>query len=288
MTINSQTAVCGIIGKPVRHSLSPIIHNAAAKHCKVNAVFVAFETDDYKGAISAMRALNIRELTITMPYKELIIPYLDSIEKQAEIVHNVNTVINTNGHLRGYNTDIDGIGLALKGIRVRGKTVALFGAGGAAKTIAHFIVKKGGNLHIVNRDVQEARALSKKYGIKYSTLDTDIRALFSQIKPSIVINATPVGMGLFRGKSLVPFSALRARMTVFDLIYNPLQTQFLKNARRAGCVCINGSMMFLGQGASQFELWSGKKAPFKIMQKAFDLQVKKLNYGTTKEKNINR
>ena len=99
MTINSQTAVCGIIGKPVRHSLSPIIHNAAAKHCKVNAVFVAFESDDYKGAIRAMRALNIRELTITMPYKELIIPYLDSIEKQAEIVHNVNTVINTNGHI---------------------------------------------------------------------------------------------------------------------------------------------------------------------------------------------
>ncbi len=273
MIINSQTTVCGIIGKPVRHSLSPIIHNAAAEHCKVNAVFVAFESDDYKGAISAMRALNIRELTVTMPYKELIIPYLDSIEKEADSVGNVNTVINTNGHLRGYNTDINGIGLALKGIRIRGESVALFGAGGVAKTIAHFIINNGGKLHIINRDAKQARALSKKYGIKYSTLDDDARILFSKIKPSIVINATPVGMGSFVGESLVPFSALSSHITVFDLIYNPLQTQLLKYARRAGCKAVNGRMMFLGQGARQFELWSGKKAPFSVMQKAFDSQI---------------
>lgn len=274
MTINSQTRVCGIIGKPIEHSLSPIIHNAAAEHYNLNAIFVAFQSDDPEGAVAAMRALNIRELTVTMPYKELVVPYLDSVEKKAERAGNVNTIINSKGHLRGYNTDLDGIRLALKGIPIRGKQIALFGAGGAAKTIAYFIVHNGCKLHIINRDAKEARELASIYGVTYSTLDQDVCKMFLRIAPAVIINATPVGMGAFRRKSLVPFSSLKPGMIVFDLIYNPLETQLLKNAKRAGCIPISGRTMFLGQGARQFELWSGKKAPLAVMQKAFDACVK--------------
>jgi len=274
MNINVKTQVCGIIGHPLTHSMSPAIHNAAARHHKLNVVFVAFSSLDPKGAVAAMRALNLRELTVTMPYKETVVKCVDRIEKEARELGNINTIINNKGVLTGHNTDIDGIKLALKGIRIKNKIVLLLGAGGAAKTIAYVIHKKGGKLHILNRDISQARVLARKYKAQASDLK-NVKTCIAKYKPVLIINATPVGMEKLKGKSLVPKSALKKEMAIFDLIYNPEKTKLILDAQQVGCKTINGRTMFIGQGARQFELWSGKRAPWKVIEKAFIQNLKK-------------
>lgn len=274
MSITPQTKLCGLIGYPVEHSLSPAIHNAVARYHKINAVFLAFPTTDAKSAIAAMKALGILEYSITMPLKEKVIPYLDEIEPQARELGNVNTIINKGGKLKGYNTDIDGIRLALKGLRIKNKPVILLGAGGVAKTVAYVIHKAGGLLHILNRDSSLAKKLAKPYQAQSGNLD-NLSFKMQEIKPYLLINATPVGMGKLKGQSLVPKSALQSKMVVFDLIYNPPETKLIKDAKSMGCKALNGRLMFLGQGARQFELWSGLPAPWKIIERAFDINLQK-------------
>lgn len=274
MQINTQTKLCAVIGYPLTHSLSPAIHNAAAEHYKINAVFLAFPVQDVKKTIEAMRTLGILEFSVTMPYKEAVAPYLDVIEFQAKELGNVNTIINQNGKLKGYNTDIDGIRLSLKELRIKNKPVILLGAGGAAKTVAYVIHKAGGQLHILNRDLILARKLAKLYQAKYGDLK-DIGHKIKEINPYLIINATPVGMGELIGKSLVPKDILRQKMVIFDLIYNPKETKLINDAKSMGCRTINGRTMFLGQGARQFELWSGLSAPWKIIEHAFDINLLK-------------
>ncbi|MEK9165949.1 MAG: shikimate dehydrogenase [Patescibacteria group bacterium] len=274
MIITPQTKFCGLIGYPIDHSLSPAIHNAAAQFYKINAVFLAFPTTDAKSAIAAMKALGILEYSITMPLKEKVIPYLDEIEPQAKELGNANTIINRDGKLYGYNTDIDGVRLSLKGLRIKNKPVILLGAGGVAKTVAYVIHKAGGQLHILNRDLILARKLAKLYQAKYNDLQ-DIGHKVRDINPYLIINATPVGMGELKNQSLVPRTALYSKMVVFDLIYNPRETKLLKDAKMRGCRVISGRTMFLGQGARQFELWSRKPAPWKIIEHAFDINILK-------------
>lgn len=274
MIITPQTKFCGLIGYPIEHSLSPAIHNAAAQFHKINAVFLAFPTIDAKSAIAAMKALGILEYSITMPLKEKVIPYLDEIEPQARELGNANTIINKDGKLHGYNTDIDGIRLSLKGLRMKNKPVILLGAGGVAKTVAYVIHKAGGRLYIFNRDLSLTKRLAKLYHAKCDNLD-NISFKIQKIHPYLLVNATPVGMGELEGQSLVSRSALQSKMIVFDLIYNPKETKLINDAKSMGCRTINGRTMFLGQGARQFELWSGKKAPWKIIEHAFDINLKK-------------
>jgi len=275
MLINTKTKLCGIIGYPLEHSLSPAIHNVLAEYYKINAVFLAFPILDAKGAIAAMKSLGIIEWTITMPLKEKVIPYLDVIERQSKELGNVNTIINQNGKLKGYNTDIDGIRLSLKGLRIKNKPVLLLGAGGAAKTVAYVVYKAGGKLHILNRDLILARKLAKLYQAKYGDLQ-DVGHKIKEINPYLIINATPVGMGKLRGKSLVPKGALQSNMIIFDLIYNPKETKLIKDAKSRQCRTINGRTMFLGQAARQFKLWSGLPAPWKIIEHAFDINLKEV------------
>ena len=268
MIINTKTKLCGIIGYPIEHSMSPAIHNAAARYYNLNVVFLAFSTKDAKGAITAMRSLDIIEWTVTMPLKEKVLPYLDKIQTRAAKLKNVNTIINDKGKLIGYNTDIDGIEFALKGLSLRNKPVLLLGAGGVAKTAAYVVDQKGGTMLILNRDLRLAKKLAKLYQASSSTLD-NIESKIKEFNPSLIINATPVGMGALINSSLIPKNVLTSKMVVFDLIYNPAQTKLLKQAKQKGCKTINGLNMFLGQGAKQFKLWSRKKAPIAIMKKAF-------------------
>jgi shikimate dehydrogenase len=264
--IDSKTKLCAVIGNPVEQSLSPLIHNVAIAHYKINAVFLAFKPKSVQSAIEAMRALDIRELSVTIAFKEAVIPFLDEIEYEAKSIGNVNTIINRKGRLKGYNTDIDGIEQSLKGTRVENQEVLLIGAGGAAKTIAYVIHKYKGQLHIVNRDSVEASNLARKYGASWHELK-DIRKVIKVVKPKIIINSTPVGMGRMRGKSLVPRVLLQKGMTIFDVIYNPLKTKLICDAEASFCKIITGDRMFLGQAARQFELLSKKRAPLKIMER---------------------
>lgn len=273
-SIDSRTKLCAVIGNPVEQSLSPLIHNSAIAHHKINAVFLAFKPENAQSAIEAMRALDMPALSVTIPFKEAVIPFIDEIDSAAEVVGNVNTVINRKGRLKGYNTDIDGIEQSLKGVRVLNKEVLVIGAGGAAKTIAYVIHKRKGQLHIVNRDIVQAYSVASKYGVACHSLK-DIRKVIKEIKPKIIINATPVGMGRMRGKSLVPRVLLQKGMTVFDLIYNPLRTKLICDGEENFCKVITGDRMFLGQGARQFELWSGKKAPLKIMERYLNKHLRK-------------
>jgi shikimate dehydrogenase len=274
MFINTKTKLCGIVGYPIEHSLSPAIQNAAAQYHKINAVFLAFPTRDAKGAAAAMRVLGILDLTVTMPLKEKIMPYLDEIEAHAMVLGNINTVINKGGKLKGYNTDIDGIGLSLGGLRLKNRRVLLLGAGGAAKTVAYVVNKRGGQLHILNRDIKPVKKLARLYNAKYGDL-ADIKTKIKEIKPYLIVNATPVGMkGFLSNKSLVPNNALEPNMIVFDLVYSPAQTKLIRDAMAKGCKTINGRAMFLAQGAKQFSLWSGKRAPLRVMERAFDQSLK--------------
>jgi len=274
MIIDKETKVCGIIGYPLEHTLSPAIHNAAAQYHKLNVVFLAFPTLDPKGAIAGMRALGWRELTITMPYKEKVIPYLDELDSVAAALGNVNTIINEKGKLKGYNTDITGIELSLADVRLKGKTVVLLGAGGVSNTVAFAIKKKGGSLHIFNREQRSAQLLAKRFGASsWSNLDNLDQKVLER-RPYLIINATPVGMGKLRGQSLLAKKTVASAKVVFDLIYNPTATKLLKDAQAAGCRVINGRTMFLGQGARQFELWSGRPAPMPLLAKVFDASIK--------------
>lgn len=272
MTINTRTQLCGIIGNPVDHSLSPAIHNAAAAHLDINAVYLAFNSVDPKQAIDAMRALNIRSFSVTIPHKETVMAYVDEVEPQAEELGNINTIVNQDGRLTGYNTDIDGIELSLKEVVIKNESVLLLGAGGVAHTLASVIARQGGRLVILNRDVTQARTLAERYGASAGALE-EIEPTIQRTRPRLIINATPVGMGKLSGMSLVPPSLLEKTMVVFDVIYTPRQTKLLHDAADAGCRTISGAIMFLGQGARQFELWSGQQAPLRIMEQAFEKQL---------------
>lgn len=267
--IDTSTIICGIIGNPIKHSLSPAIHNAAAKHYNLNAVFLAFETRDPKGAVLAMRALSIRELTVTIPYKETVMRYVDKVSRSAKELGNINTIINNDGILTGYNTDIDGIAASLKGITIKNRRVVILGAGGAAKTICFYVAKKGGEVYIANRDDESGKCLARKYGGHYEPMD-DLDSTVRRVNPHIIINATPVGMGSMKGQTLIKGDVLKLGMVAFDVIYNPKETRFMQEARLAGCRVIGGKIMFLSQGARQFELWSGKRAPRRVMERAFE------------------
>ena len=268
MTITTKTQLCGVIGYPIEHSLSPAIYNAAAAYCKVNAVYMAFEVKNAQDAITAQRALNIVCFSVTIPYKEKVIPFLDKVHSSAKALGNVNTVINDHGVLTGYNTDINGVLGSLRGIVLKGKPVVLLGAGGIAQTFSYVIAKKGGKLFVFNRDLQEAQKFKKRFQTVVKHLDT-LAMSIKQINPVLLINATPVGMGALKGKSLIDPAFLSPSMIVCDVIYNPLQTKLVSDARKAGCRTITGDTLFLAQGARQFELWSKKAAPRKVMEKAF-------------------
>lgn len=274
MNINHQTKLCAIIGYPLTHTLSPAIHNAAARHYKLNAVFLAFPTKDPGVAVQAMRSLGWRELTVTMPYKEAVIPYLDELDPEAKELQNVNTIINQDNHLVGYNTDIVGIERSLRGLRLKGRTVVLLGAGGAAKTAAYAVAKRGGELVIFNREVAVAKVIGRKYnGTVYRMAELETR--LPKIDPYLIINATPVGMKDLKDQTLIPKRLLSPAMNIFDLIYNPAKTRLLKDAAAIGAKWQNGRTMFLGQGARQFELWSGRPAPWSTIERVFDQEIKR-------------
>ncbi len=275
MNINHETKLCAIIGYPLTHTLSPAIHNAAAQYHKINAVFLAFPTTDPGMAVQAMRSLGFRELTVTMPYKEQVIPFLDELDAEAKELQNVNTIINQDNHLTGYNTDITGLELSLNKLRLKGQTVVLLGAGGAAKTACYAVAKQGARLVIFNRELAGAKVLGKRYNGQVYRM-SELAARWPKIDPYLVINATPVGMKELKNQTLIPKRLISSTMNVLDLIYNPPKTRLLQDAAARGAKWQNGRTMFLGQGARQFELWSGRPAPWSVIERVFDQEIKRI------------
>lgn len=266
MILNAKTKLCGIIANPVEHSMSPAMHNAAFQELGLNFAYLAFCVSDVAGAIQGMRALNIRGLSVTVPHKVEVIQYLDEIDPVARQIGAVNTVVNENGHLKGYNTDWTGFVRSLEvHTTIQDKSVTILGAGGAARAIAFGIKQGGGKMTILNRieEIEMAENLATEIGCPWG----DLSQLDAVTNAEIVINTTPVGMhpGLV-DLTVIDTKHLQLDQVVFDAVYNPLETKFLREAKERGCRTVAGSEMLLLQGVAQFELWTEEAAPVELMR----------------------
>jgi shikimate dehydrogenase len=277
MTISGKTRVYGVIGDPIEHTLSPTMHNAAFNHLKLDFVFLAFRVKaaELEDAMRGMRGLGIHGLNVTMPHKDSITKYLDEVALTVSFLGSVNTVLNDDGRLFGFNTD--GVG-ALKALRENGanpngKKLLLLGAGGAAKAIAFSLAKEVEELCILNRAPEKAKeladALSRTFGKKVVGGALSPSAIQKNLQDAhILINATSVGMHPNISQSLVAPQWLKPDLCVMDIVYNPVETKLARDAEAVGAHVISGVEMLLYQGAASFEIWTGVSAPIEVMRKA--------------------
>jgi shikimate dehydrogenase len=277
MTISGKTRVCGVIGEPIEHTLSPAMHNAAFQALNLDYVFLAFRVKpaEVESAVNGMRALNIRGLNVTMPHKTAIINHLDRVDLSAQIVNSVNTVLNKENLLFGFNTDGVGAVRALKenGVELKGRKVLLLGAGGAARAIAYALAKEADELAVLNRTVKQAQAmaklLEKSFNKKIAAGSLSPNDIQTNLQDSdILINATSIGMKPKPDESPVAPKLLRKNLVVMDIIYNPLETKLAKDAKAAGAKVVSGVEMLIYQGAASFEIWTGKSPPAEVMRQA--------------------
>jgi len=276
--IDAKTKICVLIGDPVEHSFSPLIHNAGFNALGINFVYVACCVKDLEHAIKGIRALNIRGASITIPHKLKAISFVDKLDDLSQKIGSINTIVNQKGKLIGYNSD--GMG-ALKAfqdhtIDLKGKSVLVLGSGGVARAITFSLVMRGEvkrlqMLGIIKEEMNILIEDLRKTGgsdIQGTLLQEDI--LQKTLSASdILINCTPIGMYPKIKESPVPSSFLRPGLLVFDVVYNPPQTTLLKDAQKANCMTISGLEMFINQAIVQFELWTGEKAPVDAMKKVF-------------------
>lgn len=277
MVISGKTRVCAVIGDPIEHSLSPIMHNAAFQALGLDYVYLAFRVkpSHVADAINGMRAFNIRGLNVTMPHKKTVMKSLDRIDLTAQLIDSVNTILNRDNLLFGFNTDGVGAVKALKenGVPLKGRKVLLLGAGGAARAIAYAIAKEADELAVLNRTVKDAQTLAKlvektanKRIISGSLSIEDIDANLQD--SDILINATSIGMKPNVDETPVPIELLRKNLSIMDIIYNPLETKLVKDAKAVGAKVVSGVEMLIYQGAASFEIWTGKSAPVEVMRQA--------------------
>lgn len=271
-SISGNTKILGVIGHPVSHTGSPAMQNYMCQRLNLNYVYVAFNVhpNDLQHAIQGLRALNIAGINVTIPHKENVIPFIDRLDSLAKRIGAVNTIVNQNGILTGYNTDGQGFLIAMmqeKQTQVKNKHVLMIGAGGAAKAIAHAIYQSSPKTFIIaNRTKSTAIELA-------NTCNANGIGLDSQLEPAlqnadIVINTTALGMGTLKEQSPVPnYDWVTPQKLVCDIIYNPSETIFLKKCREKGAETLNGQGMLAGQGQIAFELFTGYPADYQLLKK---------------------
>ncbi len=281
MNINAHTELYCILGNPVGHSLSPIIHNTAFKLTGINAVYLAFTPRSLKEGIDALRALGIRGASITIPYKVDAIKLLDSVDPASALIGSINTVHNHEGMLTGYNTD--GYG-ALKPFTERnfdmgGKRIFVIGNGGSARAVAYTFLEHGARVIIAGRNTVNISGLTGELMMRYpGRVDS---MLLKGIDPSFmesldaIVNTTPVGMSPDTEHSPIDTALIDKRHLVFDIVYSPHDTFLLREAKKKGCEIIHGMEMLLYQGARQFEIWTGHTAPVLEISKALKRVLRK-------------
>ena len=271
MKIDGYTRLAAVVANPIKHSISPFIHNTAFEATNTNGVYLAWEV---KGTDLAETVANIRRyqmfgINLSMPYKEQVIPYLDQLSEEARLIGAVNTVVNREGTLIGYNTDGKGFFKSLPSFKISGKRMVLLGAGGAAKAILAQAILDGVSqvsVFVRSASIEKTRPylekLQNETGFKVDLFALeDVSELQARIIDSdLLVNATSVGMD---GSSQpIPTSiVLPEKLLVADVIYQPFETPFLKWARNQGNQSINGLGMLLYQAAEAFELWTGKEMP---------------------------
>ena len=263
----SKIKVCLIMGYPVKNSKSPAMHSAAYKSLGIEDQFIFLPSEvkpeKLEEAVNSARKLKIRGFSVTMPHKETIIKYIDTLDDAAEEIGAVNTVLNDEDELIGFNTDWLGFLQAVKKkTELTGKKTAVIGAGGAARAIVYALVSNGANVKIFNRSINKAEDLAKEFGTKFGGLED-----LSEIENyDIIVNASSIGMN--EEISPVNKKLLNKNQIVFDIVYTPKETQLLKDAKDQGAEIIYGYEMLLYQGVEQFKMFTGFEAPVKDMEQA--------------------
>jgi len=258
--VDAATRVYGVAGDPVAHSLSPAIMNAALRRENVNGVYLALHAKSLKDLLSCIRDIPIHGLSITMPYKESIVAHLDNTDSYTAKIGACNTVVRAqDGKLYGFNTDIAGVVRPLEQrIPLENAKILVLGAGGAARAAVFGLKERGAEVYILNRSPEAAQKLARRARAR-----TIKRADLKKYTFDVIVNATPVGMGNGR-ESPLNENEIQARY-LFDMVYDPPETRLIKLARARGVQVIPGIEMFVQQAARQFEIWTGKPAPWDEM-----------------------
>ncbi len=259
--IDAATRVYGVVGDPISHSLSPVIMNSAFRRENVNAVFLALHAKTLKDLLNCVREIPIHGLSVTMPYKEAILEHLDNTDSHTTKIGACNTVVRAqDGKLYGFNTDAAGIVRPLERRlnTLEGARILVLGAGGAARAAVFGLKERGSEVYILNRSLANAKKLARQARARIMK-----RPDLKKMAFDVIINATPVGMGNTRDTPLQD-KEINARY-VFDMVYDPAETRLLKLAKERGAQIIPGIEMFVHQAARQFEIWTGKPAPWDEM-----------------------
>ena len=279
------TIQLGIIGFPIGHSLSPVFQQAALDHLKLDAIYSTWEIyqGDLGAFIDGLRSPDIKGINVTVPHKEAVLPLLDHVDEWALQAGAVNTIVNRGGALYGYNTD--GMGF-IKGLRhnapfeLQNKTVLIIGAGGSARGVVRALANESvGNIIIANRTLSRAQSLSTLsigLGVPAQAISLDWQELsLASVQSELIVNCTSVGMAHTSEFGLSPLllQQISPNSVVYDLVYNPVETQLLKEAARAGAAVISGIKMLVYQGAASFELWFDRPAPVDVMLESADKAI---------------
>lgn len=278
MEINGTTKLMGLIGNPVGHTLSPVIHNTIAGCLNENMVYLPFPVkEDLEAAIKGAYALGVQGINVTVPYKSDIIKFLNCVDEQAKLIGAVNTLVREEGGYKGYNTDLPGLYRAMKsdGIEIENKKVVILGAGGAARAAAFMCVFYGAScVYLLNRTEQKAFLLAEEIKEKTGAENIIPMAIAdcSQLPGNgyLCIQATKVG--LYPDTDATPVEAgefFEKLSVVYDLIYTPEETRFMKLAKEYGVRACNGLKMLLYQGVAAYEMWNHKKIPENVVQTAY-------------------
>ena len=267
--VDGRTQLFGIIGRPVTHSMSPAMHNAAFAELGFNGVYVPMQPDDLQQGFAGLRALGFVGVSVTVPFKVEIMGLLDQVDAVAHKIGAVNTLLferNDAGDVisHGYNTDWLGANQALADeMTLAGSTVLVLGAGGAARAVGFGLIEAGARVILTNRTAAKGQALATQLGCPFVAA-----ADIATIQADALINTTSVGMHPHIDGLPVAADLLDRFRVVMDIVYAPLQTRLLREAEQRGCRTIDGLQMLLHQGAAQFKLWTGQAAPLTTMREA--------------------
>lgn len=259
-----QWDIYALIGNPVGHSLSPVMHNSAYRDMDLKARYVSFCVKDLENAILGIRALDIKGVSVTIPHKVEVMKYLDEVDEESRKIGAVNTIINNNGRLLGANTDWIGVVRTLQeAMDIKGRTFLILGVGGTALAALFGIIREGGLPVIVNRPEEEetGRKIARLWDCPFYPLSE-----IGQLQKDFLINTTPVGMYPNVEQSPVSPEILGNFRWVMDVVYNPYKTQLLRDALAAGCGVRSGLDMFVHQGAEQIRLWTGREPNLALMR----------------------
>ncbi len=256
--------IFGVVGYPIKHSLSPVMFNAVFKHLDMDAVYTRFEVkpEDFEDAMYGAKALGLTGLNITIPFKERAYEIFKA-DTLAEKIKAVNTIDLATS--KAYNTDAYGAVKALKnkGVELKDSRILIVGAGGVARAMAFAFYDEKAEIFIANRTEERAKKLANEVGCNFIPLNK-----LTEVEPDIIVNATPLGMLGYESKLVVPESMIKADVVVFDTVYNPIDTPLIKIAKMRGCKIVYGYEMLVYQGEKAFEIWNGFSPPVDIMMDA--------------------